>query len=63
MVVKDTNDKKNIDKSYYDETSIVEFDNIIKGYYSLIGGIDSKYNKETSRRLKFFGDELTKKVI
>ena len=54
MVVKDTNDKKNLDNSYYDDTSIVEFDNIIKGYYRLIGGIDSKYNKETSRRLQYF---------
>ena len=61
MVVKDTNDKKNLDKSYYDDNSIVEFDNIIKGYYRLIGGIDSKYNKETSRRLQYFGDELLRK--
>lgn len=65
MIDKDTNENKNLNQqqqqqSFYDN-EIYEFDKIIKGYYKLIGGDDSKYNKETSRRLLTFGEELLRK--
>ncbi len=63
MIEKNINDKKKISQqqpSFYD-TDIFDFDKIINGYYKLIGGDDSKYDKETSRRLRTFGEELLKK--
>jgi GTP cyclohydrolase I len=69
MIDKDTNENKKSNQqqqqqqqhqSYY-ENEIYELDKIIKGYYKLIGGDDSKYNKETSRRLLTFGEELLRK--
>lgn len=38
-----------------------EFDSTVNGYYKLIGGEEGSYNKETSRRLRAFGEELFKK--
>lgn len=38
-----------------------EFDSTVNGYYRLIGGENGNYNKETSRRLRSFGEELFKK--
>ena len=38
-----------------------EFSNMINGYYRLIGGEDKNYDKETSRRLRAFGEELYRK--
>jgi GTP cyclohydrolase I len=63
MIEKNINDKKKLNQqqpSFYDN-DIFEFDKIINGYYKLIGGDDSKYDKETSRRLRTFGEELLKK--
>jgi GTP cyclohydrolase I len=63
MIEKNINDKKKLSQqqpSFYD-TEIFDFDKIINGYYKLIGGDDSKYDKETSRRLRTFGEELLKK--
>jgi GTP cyclohydrolase I len=69
MIDKDTNENKKSNQqqqqqqqhqSYY-ENEIYELDKIIKGYYKLIGGDDSKYNKETSRILLTFGEELLRK--
>ena len=63
MIEKNINDKKKLSQqqpSFYD-TEILDFDKIINGYYKLIGGDDSKYDKETSRRLRTFGEELLKK--
>ncbi|MER5175652.1 MAG: GTP cyclohydrolase I [Candidatus Nitrosocosmicus sp.] len=62
MVDKYTTDIMKLDHTYYDNNS-VEFDKIISGYYKLIGGADDKYDKETSRRLRSFGDELLKKRL
>lgn len=62
MVDKNTIDIMKLDHTYYDNNSN-EFDKIISGYYKLIGGADDKYNKETSRRLRSFGDELLKKRL
>ncbi len=60
MVDKQANDKNKQDHGYHDNDS-VEFDKIINGYYTLIGGDEGKYDKETSRRLRLFGNELFKK--
>jgi GTP cyclohydrolase IA len=38
-----------------------ELDKIINGYYRLIGGDNDKYDRETCRRLRLFGDELLRK--
>ena len=38
-----------------------EFDSTVNGYYKLIGGEEGSYDKETSRRLRAFGEELFKK--
>ncbi len=62
MVDKYTTDIMKLDHTYYDNNS-VEFDKVISGYYKLIGGDDDKYDKETSRRLRSFGDELLKKRL
>ncbi len=62
MVDKNTINIMKLDHTYYDNDS-VEFDKVISGYYKLIGGADDKYNKETSRRLRSFGDELLKKRL
>ncbi len=43
----------------YNET--IDLGKIIYGYYGLIGGEKSKYDNETTRRLKSFGEELLKK--
>ena len=60
MVEEKSWNKKKLDCSYYDDRSN-EFDKTINGYYRLIGGDDDKYDKETSRRLASFGDELLRK--
>ncbi|HEY6534833.1 MAG TPA: GTP cyclohydrolase I FolE [Candidatus Nitrosocosmicus sp.] len=43
------------------ENKIENLDPIINGFYKLIGGDENKYDKETSKRLKLFGDELQRK--
>jgi GTP cyclohydrolase I len=53
-------DKNKLDCKYNYKNS-VELDNIIKGYYQLIGGEIDNYDRETSKRLQSFGDELTRK--
>jgi len=63
MIEKNINDKKKINQqqpSFYDN-DVFEFDRIINGYYKLIGGDTNNYDKETSRRLRTFGEELLKK--
>ena len=60
MVEEKSWNKKKLDCSYYDNGSN-EFEKTINGYYRLIGGDDGKYDKETSRRLASFGDELLRK--
>ena len=54
---KHTSGKKKIEYSNCDNKPD-EFDKIINGYYRLIGGDNDKYDKETCRRLRLFGDEL-----
>ena len=63
MIEKNINDKKKLNQqqpSFYDN-DVFEFDKIINGYYKLIGGDNNNYDKETSRRLQTFGEELLKK--
>lgn len=60
MVDKYTNNIMKLDRPYFDDRS-VEFNKIINGYYRLIGGDNDKYDKETCRRLRLFGDELLRK--
>ena len=63
MIEKNINDKKKLNQqqpSFYDN-DVFEFDRIINGYYKLIGGDTNNYDKETSRRLRTFGEELLKK--
>ena len=60
MVEEKSWNKKKLDCSYYDDGSN-EFEKTINGYYRLIGGDNDKYDKETSRRLASFGDELLRK--
>ena len=60
MIEEKSWNKKKLDCSYYDDGSN-EFEKTISGYYRLIGGDDGKYDKETSRRLASFGDELLRK--
>lgn len=63
MIEKNINDKKKLNQqqpNFYDN-DVFEFDKIINGYYKLIGGDNNNYDKETSRRLRTFGEELLKK--
>ena len=60
MVEEKSWNKKKLDCSYYDDGSN-EFEKTINGYYRLIGGDNDKYDKETSRRLASFGEELLRK--
>ncbi|MGN6350809.1 MAG: GTP cyclohydrolase I [Candidatus Nitrosocosmicus sp.] len=73
MTDKDTNENKKSNQqqqqqqqeqqqrqSFYNN-ELYEFNKIVQGYYKLIGGDDNKYNKETSRRLMTFGEELLRK--
>jgi len=57
---KHTHDKRKIESSYCDNKSD-ELDIIINGYYRLIGGDNDKYDRETCRRLRLFGEELLRK--
>jgi len=63
MIEKNINDKKKLNQqqpNFYDN-DVFEFDKIINGYYKLIGGDNNNYDKETSIRLRTFGEELLKK--
>jgi GTP cyclohydrolase I len=63
MIEKNINDKKKLNQQqpgFYDN-DVFEFDKIINGYYKLIGGDNNNYDKETSIRLRTFGEELLKK--
>ncbi len=57
---KQVSDEKKIDHSNT-EHKVENLDLIINGFYKLIGGDENKYDKETSKRLKLFGDELLRK--
>ncbi len=47
--------------SFFSDENSKEFDNTVNGYYQLIGGNIKEYDKETSRRLRAFGNELSRK--
>ena len=61
-MVEYTLNKNKLDQNYHHKSS-VEFDNIINGYYQLIGGEVNDYDKETSKRLQSFGEELSRKRL
>jgi GTP cyclohydrolase I len=61
-MVEYTFNKNKLDHNYHHK-SPVEFDNIINGYYQLIGGEADNYDKETSKRLQSFGEELSRKRL
>lgn len=61
-MVEYTLNKNKLDHNYHNKSS-VEFDNIINGYYQLIGGEVNNYDKETSKRLQSFGEELSRKRL
>jgi GTP cyclohydrolase I len=50
---------KGLDLNPNNET--IELDKVIYGYYGLIGGEKNSYDNETTRRLKSFGEELSRK--
>lgn len=63
MIDRDKNENKQVNQqqqSFYDK-KLLEIDKIIEGYYTLIGGDNNKYDKQTSRRLLTFGEELLRK--
>jgi GTP cyclohydrolase I len=61
-MVEYTLNKNKLDHNYHHKSS-VEFGNIINGYYQLIGGEVNNYDKETSKRLQSFGEELSRKRL
>ena len=61
-MVEYTINKNKLEHNYHHKGS-VEFDNIINGYYQLIGGEVNDYDKETSKRLQSFGEELSRKRL
>ena len=61
-MVEYTLNKNKLDHTYHHK-SPVEFDNIVNGYYQLIGGEVNNYDKETSKRLQSFGEELSRKRL
>ena len=61
-MVEYTLNKNKLDHNYHHKSS-GEFDDIINGYYQLIGGEVNNYDKETSKRLQSFGEELSRKRL
>ena len=61
-MVEYTLNKNKLDHTYHHK-SPAEFDNIVNGYYQLIGGEVNNYDKETSKRLQSFGEELSRKRL
>lgn len=61
-MVEYTINKNKLEHNYHHKSS-VEYDNIINGYYQLIGGEVNNYDKETSKRLQSFGEELSMKRL
>lgn len=61
-MVEYTLNKNKLDHNYHHK-SPVEFDNIVNGYYQLIGGEVNNYDSETSKRLQSFGEELSRKRL
>ncbi len=57
---KQVSEKKRLD-DLNTEHKMENLDQIINGFYKLIGGDENKYDTETSERLKLFGDELSRK--
>jgi GTP cyclohydrolase I len=60
MAEKNTVNQKQLNHKHSGD-KLEEFDKIINGYYQLIGGNGDKFNKETSKRLRLFGEELSRK--